>query len=402
MRIVIINDFCSRNGGTAAVAIDSAIGLANAGCEVRFFGMTGPVDPVLAATKGVTVYCDNEPTFLDNPSRVQAAVSGLWSLDSKRALRKFINDWIGSEVIIHVHGWVKALSASIFTELNNKHWRVVVTLHDYFLACPNGGFLDYQKTAICTRTALSGECLFCNCDSRSYAQKLWRFGRGLIQSYGVNIPSRIHGIIGVSHFSLNKLRSYLPEGLPISVIRNPVAVKKPEVLGGNFDGPLLYVGRLSSEKGVPLALSAARSFRRKITIIGGGPLKQQLMNDYPEADFRGWLPPEDVYTIMQSASALVFPSLWYETNGLVVLEAMAHGLPVIVSNACASTEFVVDGVNGRHFEQGSCTSLVEVLNEVFTSQSHTSLGKSAYDWYWSNPWSQKTHVSELLSFYNKL
>jgi len=402
MRIAIINDFCFRNGGAAGVAIDSALGLAKAGHEVRFIGAVGPVDPELLAEPRIKVSCAGEISFLDDPKRLNAAVRGWWSLSAQRLMRSILADWEGMPSIIHVHGWVKALSASIFYPLlKQPDWKTIITLHDYFLACPNGGFIDYQKTEICTRRALSMDCLSCNCDSRSYSQKLWRFGRGLIQTHGLDMAGRVNGLVGVSQFAINKLQPYLKPHVPVAIVRNPISLQRPPQLGGNPDGPLLYVGRLSSEKGVDLALTAARRLGRKLIVVGAGPLASSLSKEFPEANFRGWLRPTDVHKAMSNASALLFPSLWYETNGLVVLEAMAHGLPVLVSDGCAATEFVHDGINGRHFKLGSVDTLTSILREVLAGEGR-KLGAAAARWYWNNPWSIESHVAELEVFYKNL
>jgi glycosyltransferase involved in cell wall biosynthesis len=402
MRIAILNDFCSRNGGAASVAIDSALGLAKAGHEVRFIGMVGPVDPSLAEEPLIQVYCANQVAFLDDSNRTGAALRGLWSISAKNWITSVLSDWQGMRAIVHVHGWVKAFSPSIFAAfLGHAHWCSVITLHDYFIACPNGGFINYPQTQICTRIALSASCLSCNCDPRSYAHKIWRYGRGLIQTHGLDIASRVDGLVGVSHFAVDKLKPYLKSGVPVSVVRNPINLNRPRVLGGNPDGSLIYVGRLSPEKGVDLALSAARRLGRKLIVLGEGSLRKELNLAYPEADFRGWAHTDDVYKAMSGASALVFPSRWYETNGLVVLEAMAHGLPVVISDGCASTEFVRDGVTGRHFKLGSVESLTTVLSEVLAGQGG-SLGSAAAEWYWNDPWTLTAHVSELEKFYNQL
>ena len=384
------------------MAIDSALGLAKAGHEVRFIGMVGPVAPELAAEPRIHVYCAQSVTFLDDTDRLGAAVRGWWNLSAQRWVKRALADWSGQPAIVHVHGWVKAFSPSIFSELLNRpEWRSVITLHDYFLACPNGGFIDYPKTEICRRQALSVDCLSCNCDSRSYAQKLWRFGRGLIQTHGLDIASRVDGLVGVSHFAVDKLRPYLKPDVPVEIVRNPVALERPGHLGGDPDGALLYVGRLSPEKGLDLALAAARRLGRKLVVLGEGSLRDELSHQYPEAEFRGWANPSDVHKAMAGSAALVFPSRWYETNGLVVLEAMAHGLPVVVADGCAATEFVRDHITGRHFKLGSVDNLTAVVGEVLSGQGE-QLGRAGAEWYWSDPWTLAAHVAELEKFYAKL
>ena len=111
-----------------------------------------------------------------------------------------------------------------------------------------------------------------------------------------------------------------------------------EVWGVSGDRPaLLYVGRLSKEKGVSLlprlpAALRARSFNHRLVIAGDGPLRRELADACPEAVITGHLSREDVATVFASADLFVFPSET-DTAGNVVLEAQASGLPVVVSSA---------------------------------------------------------------------
>ena len=66
-----------------------------------------------------------------------------------------------------VAGWTKALSSSVFDVAFKMNFKVVLTLHDYFTACPNGGYFDYKENKICKRKPLSWKCIKCNCDSNS-------------------------------------------------------------------------------------------------------------------------------------------------------------------------------------------------------------------------------------------
>ena len=109
-------------------------------------------------------------------------------------------------------------------------------------------------------------------------------------------------------------------------------------------GDLIFVGRLSPEKGAALFAEAANRAGLSPTFIGDGPIADELKARYPKARFLGWLPPDEVRRHMRAARALIFPSLWYEGQPLTVLEAKAMGTPVVVSDICAGREEIEDGV----------------------------------------------------------
>lgn len=113
---------------------------------------------------------------------------------------------------------------------------------------------------------------------------------------------------------------------------------------------VLYVGRLSKEKGLALLpeLQAAlrtRSIDHRLIITGEGPMRAELGRKCPDAVFTGPLGRDDVATVFASADLFVFPSET-DTAGNVVLEAQASGLPVIVSNAGGPQENMSPGMSG--------------------------------------------------------
>jgi glycosyltransferase involved in cell wall biosynthesis len=280
---------------------------------------------------------------------------------------------------------------------------VIVTLHDFFVACPNGGFFVHPTREICQRKPLSLSCWGCNCDRRNFGHKLWRNARSVIQNRMLKVPDKISYYIGVSEFSLKVMRPHLPPSTPTRVIRNPVDCVKsaPAPVAENRD--FLFIGRFSNEKGAVLFAEAVKESGVPATFIGDGDLMPALRSICPEARFTGWLPPEEVRQHLRKARALVFPTLWYETLGLVVIEAAAAGVPAIVSDQCAATDYIRHGVNGIHFSHGLVASLSRQMKELNANQARVArLGRAAYHWYWSNPWTSSLHVSELLEVYHEL
>jgi glycosyltransferase involved in cell wall biosynthesis len=113
---------------------------------------------------------------------------------------------------------------------------------------------------------------------------------------------------------------------------------------------VLYVGRLSREKGLDLFPSMLERLRTvgvrcRLVVAGDGPLRGPLLEQCPEAICTGPLGRERVAETFASADVFVFPSRT-DTAGNVVLEAQASGLPVLVSGVGGPRESVVSGVTG--------------------------------------------------------
>ena len=72
------------------------------------------------------------------------------------------------ETIINIHSWTKVLSSAIFTAAIESGFKIFITVHEYFLLCPNGAFYDFVGNHICERPPLSLMCIICSCDKRHY------------------------------------------------------------------------------------------------------------------------------------------------------------------------------------------------------------------------------------------
>ena len=130
------------------------------------------------------------------------------------------------ETIIHIHGWTKALSSSVFDIAFKMKFKIVLTLHDYFTACPNGGYFNYKENEICNLKPLSWKCIKCNCDSRNYGFKMYRIIRQFIQNKIVKLNDKLEYAISISEFSEKILKSTLGKNTKIIRVYNPIDIKE--------------------------------------------------------------------------------------------------------------------------------------------------------------------------------
>jgi glycosyltransferase involved in cell wall biosynthesis len=406
LRVVIVGDHASVTGGLAKVALDSAIGLKTAGCEPIVFTAVAPVDPRLAAA-GIETICLGQQDLLGHGSKVTAALQGVWNAHAAQALETLLARLPRENTLIHVHGWAKALSGAIAGPIRRSGLPRVFTMHDYFLHCPNGGFFDHQLGETCHLAPMSRDCWARNCDSRNYPVKLWRNVRQLITQKIARLEQAFDDFILLSDLQRDMLAPYLPHGARLHRLRNPIEAERlgpREKLGrqGAAPGDLLFVGRLSPEKGVMLFAEAARRVGVTPVFIGDGPAAAELAQAYPEARLLGWRSSAEVRAALRGARALVFPSLWAETQGMSALEAMAMGAPAIVSDGCAAREWVENGVSGLWFKSGDAESLAAALREMANDERVASLSRGAYEAYWRDPPTPEAHVADLLAIYHKI
>lgn len=153
---------------------------------------------------------------------------------------------------------------------------------------------------------------------------------------------------------------------------------------------LLYVGRLSKEKGLALlpglqASLARRGLNHRLIIAGDGPMRRQLADECPEAVNMGPLGREDVARVFASADLFVFPSET-DTAGNVVLEAQASGLPVVVSSAGGPQEQMRPGLTGAVCNGRDPEIWAEAITALLQRPAHAAAANAARDYGRSRRW----------------
>jgi glycosyltransferase involved in cell wall biosynthesis len=247
---------------------------------------------------------------------------------------------------------------------------LVATTHDYFLVCPNGAQFNFNSESICNLVGGSLACSVTACDRRSFFDKVWRLGRHDLRAMTYPLAS-MQMRVAVIHAGM--AGPLLNAGVPaerIVEIRNPIRpfVSGPRVMAER-NREILFVGRLSHEKGPDLAALAASSAGLTIRFVGDGPLRPSLQAAFPNALFDGFLAREDIVKKARNARLLVLPSRWVEPFGLVTVEAMASGIPVVISkNALLADEIVASG-SGFAVEPRDTASFAALLSTLATDDS---------------------------------
>lgn len=398
MNVIVLNDFAHINGGASQVALTEAVALAQAGHSVSFFAAVGPVAPILSENCA-TVIDLGQQELVKEKSFARAALRGIWNFGAAQRLVELLSRHDPADTIVHLHSWTKALSPSVVRAVLDRNFRMVCTLHDYFTACPNGGFYDYRTNEICKLRPLSPACMVRHCDRRSYAEKLWRVARQAISARFARLPAGIHGFFYSTDLSLEILKPYLPADACFLQVKNPIDVPRADPADPGSNKGFIGVGRIVPEKGFDLLAKAARAINAPVTFVGDGESRESIQAEAPNAEFTGWLGRADVLSRIRRSRALVLPSRWYETQGMVVLEAASQGIPALVPDSSTARESVEDGVTGFRFEGGNWQSLADKMRKLEDDEVARRLGQAAYERYWSNPATSSGHAQELIAGY---
>jgi glycosyltransferase involved in cell wall biosynthesis len=160
---------------------------------------------------------------------------------------------------------------------------------------------------------------------------------------------------------------------------------------GHPEAPLLlYIGRLSAEKEIDRIKPVLQAIPdARLALVGDGPYRTELEAHFADThtNFVGYLAGEDLASAYASADAFVFPSRT-ETLGLVLLEAMAAGCPVVAANSGGIPDIVTDGVNGFLFDPLDEAGAIVATRRLIESKAEHELMRrnavaEAEQWGWS-------------------
>ncbi len=269
--------------------------------------------------------------------------------------------------VAHLHNLYHHLTPSILPILAKHGVAMVMTVHDYRMACPTKHFL---------RPA--GVCMKCLPGKFYHAASPACRGLGgvglAIESYIQKLLHRYRRIgffMCPSQFMMDVLaKTGLPEE-KLVLVRNIIGNIEPSLPDDR--GEILYAGRISCEKGPDMMLDLAEQFRgRHVVIAGDGPELAEMriaagIRGLGNVEFTGHIDKARLREYMNSAAVVVVPSRCFENSPMTMLEAMASGKCVVVPGHGAFTEWVTDGVTGRTFTPDSGESLAAVVEEVLSS-----------------------------------
>lgn len=338
MRILLTHNFYQHAGGEDEVLRRELNFLESHGCITDIFSI-------------------NNATVTGTRKKIKVFRDVVYSQSSKQRLAEQI--LVFKPDIVHVHNFFPLLTPSIYDACIEAGVPVVQTLHNFRTICPgallmrNGKICEkcitgspYQAMLHrCYRNSIPGSWAVAHMVNYHRKKKTWQH--------------KVDRFIALTQFGRQK---FIEAGFPAEKI-----VVKPnfcEISGGRGEESgarkgALFVGRLSKEKGVATMLAAWHGLDIPLRIAGGGPLLDGREGERGCIKFLGQITGEQVAGEMAQAAFLVMPSEWYEGFPMVLVEAFAHGIPVLASRLGAMAEIVEDGVTGLHFEPGNSRELAQ-------------------------------------------
>jgi glycosyltransferase involved in cell wall biosynthesis len=361
MRVLYCNKYNYRFSGTEVYLFELMELMRSNGHEVALFSMADERGEPTPYDRHFVPHIDFKGQ-LSWPQKVRGAAHIIYSTEARRRIRAMIKEFRPD--VAHIRSIYHHLSPSILWELRAQNIPVVYHLNDFKLLCPNYNFVSAGRACERCKGGVFWQALRTRCYpgvaaratlvAEAYVHRWFRTYRKCVDRFIA--PSRFVRDKFVEHGWDSALFEVLPHFQNIHAMFEP-----PK------DGPILYFGRLSAEKGIDDLIRAMQQVSDiNLAIAGDGPQKNELERladrlGLKNVEFLGHLGPEERNRRIAQSRFTVLPSRAYETLGKTILESYAHGRAVIASDLGSRRELIRDGETGRLFRSGSVNQLANTI-----------------------------------------
>jgi len=386
LKVLLIHNYYQQSGGEDQVVQNEIDMLRNKGHIVELFKMS-----------------NDKLNNLNILEKMGLFINTIWSVSSYKSVLNKINTF--NPDIVHFHNFFPLISPSAYYACKKKGKAVVQTLHNYRLVCPAATFLrDGNICEKCLEEGL-GNAIKYKCYRNSSTQTATIVSMLQLNKSFKTWTNKVDKYICLTNFAKEKMSE---GGIPKDkIIVKPNFIESKHQLNLNRENYILFVGRISEEKGLEVLLSSWMKLTNKrdmkLIIIGDGPEKNILEEKYKDDTvvFKGKKSSEEVLSYMKRAKFLVMPSIWYEGFPMTIVEAYSVGTPVIASNIGSLKEIVKDDVSGYQFINRDIEDLTDVLDKAINNKNIDRLIINSHHEY-KTKYSKEINYNFLSNIYTNL
>jgi len=349
-----------------------------------FLDETGGAERIVHATKSLLEENGHEVS-LYAPAKQRSPASRLFSLHHyfavRRAIRRFKPD------IMHAHGIYRNASPSVLLAARQMMVPVVMTLHDFQIVCPKTSLVD--ENLLSCSYGFGCRCFYSNCYPRKPFNRIYQCLKSIkLALHRFIILRTVRHFFCPSNCLLNWVTinfglgnaSYLPNFLPYDFGPS---------LENTRDSVLLFIGKLSDQKGLDVLLQAFARARIDcpslgLKIIGDGPeeLRLKELSASLQAEeyvvFAGKTSHQQVMREYSRALCIVIPSKYVENCPVVGIEALSKGNVVIASRIGGLPDLVDENETGFLVQPNDPEDLADKIIYIMQNRSLLSeMGRSA-------------------------
>ena len=398
MRVLLINNFFYRKGGSETVFFNTARLLEQAGHHVCFFS----VDSEQSISIPYAKYFISDTS---KTSKVKGLLSYFYNKEAATKLERLI--LAEKPDIAHSHLMWGCTAPAIFKVLKKHKIPLVHSVHDYRMICPAYTFTSGGTICEECNGKHFYKCATKRCSKGSLLMSTVMATEMYFRNIFYNPDKNIDGLIYVSSFAKNIHEKYAPGLNKVSsmVLYN---CTQNQNLRANVKGNYyLYYGRLSHEKGVEMLIEAFKQLpQARLKIVGTGPIEEDLIQDAKgmnNIEFLGFKTGDELHQLVQGAQFVIVPSQWYENNPMTIVESYSFGTPVIGSDLGGIPEIIEDCKTGYVFNHSDLDSLVSTIkkSEGLCNENYNQMSERAVSFYKAFL-SEENYAAKLVEFYNSV
>lgn len=382
MKILFIHNFYRQAGGEDKVVANEMRILENGGHQVTLLAFHN--DAFKRSFKTLKSLFHNQHAFQQTKDKIQ----------------QFRPD------LIHVHNFFYTASTAVFKAAEEAKVPVIQTLHNYRSICISALLMrNHAPCELCVNQMIPWQGIKYQCFQGSSGKSAVLAGLIAWQKYTKAWTTRVQKVIALTSYAKHKILNS-----SLGIHSNQILVKANSVDDFGLspwqhrENYLLFVGRLSSEKGIQVLLEASQHTQLNIRVIGDGPLANRVQIASENQDNLSYLGPQKHTIVMQQVKAckgLLMPSLWYEGLPNTILEAFSTGTPVLASDIDNLNQIVRNQENGLTFKMGDGKDLADKAEVLCSNQTKWSdLAKNARESY-EQLYSHTINFQQLIDIYQE-
>ena len=415
MRVLMVNAFHYLRGGVERACFDETRWLGEAGHEVAPFAIQDPRNRPSA-----TDACFAPPADYGEGAPLMKQIAQLpraiWSRPAEQAMERLLTGF--QPDVAHVHAPSRYLTPSVLRPLERANVPVVMTVHDFKPWCTNRVMFAKGQPCERCRGRQHWHALATGCVQDSHAKS----AIGMVEAYthdAIGAYRAVRRWIAPSEFALEKAAEW---GAPRDRLRllshglerrtgldengerrwgnpAPAAAASAAVPGEPY---VLFAGRVSIEKGVKLLPALARALGKTPLIVAGeGPLLAQLeAAAVPNLRLAGRLEGATFAALRANARVVIVPSLFYETYGYAVAEALLDARPVVASRIGALPELIEHDRTGLLVPPGDEAALIAAVRRALTESAALQWGAAGRERVLATG-DPRLHTEGLLAIYHE-
>lgn len=307
--------------------------------------------------------------------RINAFWAGIYNVRSHYEMRRLLEQ--ERPDVVHVHSLYPMFSPSVLVASRGAGVPVVMTVHSHILTCPTAFHL--YKGRVCEECLGGHEyrCVIRNCRNNILESSAYALRSAAARRFRL-FHDNVSVLIVMTPFGKEKLLQAGFRNDQIMVVPNPA--RFDDTIANTSEGTYVaFAGRINPEKGVDILLAAAARMPDILFKIAGDGtvLPEMRARATNNVEFLGRLGSDELQAFYRRSRLLVVPSLWFEPFGMVVIEAMAVGVPVIASKIGGLPYLVDEGVTGALFEPGNPEDLMRQIRRLWEDpQLCNQMGKA--------------------------